>query len=75
MIQKLRSTTNIALCQFLAFSKSSKRSDSVLLSFLTFSFEFLTNKLEKYSRTRIFRNLYVVVAVSLLKISFTVYDI
>ena len=52
-------------CQFLVFCGGSERSVSIFLSSMRFRVEFLTKKLESYSGTRPFRNLYMVVAVSL----------
>ena len=70
--QSLGPRKDIAFCPFLVFRSGSERSVSVFLSSLTFRVEFLTNKLERYSGTRPFRDLYMLVAVSLLIISLIV---
>ena len=70
--QSLGPRKDIAFCPFLVFRSGSERSVSVFLSSLTFRVEFLTNKLERYSDTRPFRDLYMLVAVSLLIISLIV---
>ena len=70
--QSLGPRKDIAFCPFLVFRSGSERSVSVFLSSLTFRVEFLTNKLERYLGTRPFRDLYMLVAVSLLIISFIV---
>ena len=64
--QSLGPRKNIAFCPYLSFRSGSERSVSVFLISLTFRVEFLTNKFKRYSGTRPFRDLYMVVAVSLL---------
>ena len=70
--QSLGPRKDIAFCPFLVFRSGSERSVPVFLSSVTFRVEFLTNKLERYSGTRPFRDLYMLVAVSLLIISLIV---
>ena len=72
LFQSLDPRKDIALCPLLVFRKGIKRSVSVFLSSLTFRFDLFSNKLERYSGTRPFSDLYTVVAVSPLMMSLTV---
>ena len=63
---------DIDIHPFLEFRSGSEISVSVFLRALTFRVEFLTNKLERYSGTRPFRDLYMIVSVSLIIISLIV---
>ena len=59
-------------CPFSIHRSGSERSVSVFLSSLRFRVELLTNELQRYSGSRPFRDLYMVVAVLLLIISLKV---
>ena len=67
--QSLGPRKEIAHCPLFLFRKGSERSVSIFLSFLTFRVEFYSNRLERYSGTSPFNDLYLVVAVSLLIVS------
>ena len=70
--QSLGPRKEIAICPLFVFRNGSERSVSVFLSFLTFRVNVFLNRLERYSGTRPFNDLYIVVAISLLIISSTV---
>ena len=72
LFQSLGPRKDIALCPLLVFRKGIERSVSVFLSSLTFRADLFSNKLERYSGTRPFSDLYTVVAVSPLMMSQTV---
>ena len=72
VFQSLGPRKDIALCPLLDFRKGIERSVSVFLSSLTFRVDLFSNKLERYSGTRPFSDLYTVVAVSPLMMSLTV---
>ena len=72
LFQSLGPRKDIALCPLLVFRKGIERSVSVFLSSLTFRVDLFLNKLERYSGTRPFSDLYTVVAVSPLMMSLTV---
>ena len=72
LFQSLGPRKDIALCPLLVFRKGIERSVSVFLSSLTFRVDLFSNKLERYSGTRPFSDLYTVVAVSPLMMSLTV---
>ena len=65
MFQSLGPRKEIALCPLFVFRNGSERSVSVFLSFLIYRVEFFLNRLERYSGTRPFSDLYIVVAISL----------
>ena len=71
LFQSLGPQKDIALCPLLVFRKGIERSVSVFLSSLTFQVDLCSNKLERYSGTRPFSDLYTVVAVSPLMVSLT----
>ena len=64
LFQSLGPRKDIALCPLLVFRKGIERSVSVFRSSLTFRVDLFLNKLERYSGTRPFSDLYTVVAVS-----------
>ena len=68
----LQPRKDMAICPLYVLRKGNERSFSVFLRFLMFRVEFLTNRLERYSGTRPFSDLYIIMAVSLLIISLTV---
>ena len=61
VFQSLGPRKDIALCPLLDFRKGIERSVSVFLSSLTFRVDLFSNKLERYSGTRPFSDLYTVV--------------
>ena len=61
LFQSLGPRKDIALCPLLLFRKGIKRSVSVFRSSLTFRVDLFSNKLERYSGTRLFSDLYTVV--------------
>ena len=71
LFQSLGPRKDIVLCPLLVFRKGIERSASVFLSSLTFRVDLFLNKLERYSGTRPFSDLYTVVAVSPLMMSLT----
>ena len=72
LFQNLGPRKDMALCPLLVFLKGIERSVSVFLSSLSFRVDHFSNKLEKYSGTRPFSDLYIVIAVSPLMMSLTV---
>ena len=60
LFQSLGPRKDIALCPLLVFRKGIERSVSVFLSSLTFRVDLFSNKLERYSGTRPFSDLYTV---------------